>query len=173
MHADRPAGGQTPQGRLSCHRALSRQSLTAAALGGYHVQPASVTPRLGYAAVSNLRYWISLQVSAWGSLLQPARCASRDGSVSARLTRSDRYQRRRKGLILRGTLSLRSFLTERTVCLPNILQTVRRTLIRFLTEILVRRAWFGQFDGLYFVLNWLIMRCKLRLELAAEAQQIA
>ena len=107
MHADRPAGGQTPQGRLSCHRALSRQSLTAAALGGYHVQPASVTPRLGYAAVSNLRYWISLQVSAWGSLLQPARCASRDGSVSARLTRSDRYQRRRKGLILRGTLKLK------------------------------------------------------------------
>ena len=35
-------------------------------------------------------------------------------------------------------------------------------MIRFLTELLVRRTWFGQFDELYFVLNWLIMRCKLR-----------
>ena len=43
-------------------------------------------------------------------------------------------------------------------------------MIRFLFELLVRRIWFGQFDELYFVLNWLVMRCKLRSELAADAQ---
>ena len=31
-----------------------------------------------------------------------------------------------------------------------------------LIELLARRTWFGQFDELYFVLNWLVMRCKLR-----------
>ena len=41
-------------------------------------------------------------------------------------------------------------------------------MIRFLTELLVRRTWFGQFDELYIVLNWLVMRCKpVRPELAA------
>ena len=40
-------------------------------------------------------------------------------------------------------------------------------------ELLVRRTWFGQFDELHFVLNWLVMRCKLRPELAADAQQTA
>ena len=59
------------------------------------------------------------------------------------------------------------------VCSPNILRTVRRTMIRFLIEFSVRRTWFGQFDELYFVLNWLVMRCKLRPELAADAQQTA
>ena len=59
------------------------------------------------------------------------------------------------------------------VCSPNILRTVRRTMIHFLTELLVRRTWFGQIDELYFVLNWLVMRCKLRPELAADAQQTA
>ena len=39
------------------------------------------------------------------------------------------------------------------VCSPNILRTVRRTMIRFLIELLVRRAWFGQFDELCFVLK--------------------
>ena len=34
-------------------------------------------------------------------------------------------------------------------------------MIRFLIELLVRRTWFGQFDAeLYFVLNWLVMRCR-------------
>ena len=56
---------------------------------------------------------------------------------------------------------------------PNILRTVRRTMVRFLTERLVRRTWFGQFDELYFVLNWLVLRCKLRPELVADAQQRA
>ena len=65
------------------------------------------------------------------------------------------------------------FLTERSVCWPSILRTVRRTMIRFLTELLDRRTWFGQFDELYFVLNWIIMRRKLRLEFAADAQQTA
>ena len=41
------------------------------------------------------------------------------------------------------------------------------------TELLVRRTWFGQFDELYFVLNSLEMRCKLRPELAADAKQTA
>ena len=58
------------------------------------------------------------------------------------------------------------------VCSPNILRTLRRTMIRFLIELLVRLIWFGQ-SKLYFVLNWLVMRCKLRPELAADAQQTA
>ena len=36
------------------------------------------------------------------------------------------------------------------VCSPNILRTVRRSMIRFLIELLVRRTWFGRFDELYF-----------------------
>ena len=59
------------------------------------------------------------------------------------------------------------------VCSTNILRTVWRTMIRFLIELIVRRTWFGQFDELSFVLNWLVMRCKLRPELAADAQQTA
>ena len=51
------------------------------------------------------------------------------------------------------------------VCSPNILRTLRRTMIRFF-QLLVRRIWFGQ-SKLYFILNWLVMRCKLRPELAA------
>ena len=42
-------------------------------------------------------------------------------------------------------------------------------MIHFLIELLVCRTWFRQFDKLYFVLNWLIMRCKLRPELAADS----
>ena len=69
--------------------------------------------------------------------------------------------------------SLKPVLNWTNVCSPNILRTVRRTMIRFLIELLVRRAGFGQFDELYFVLNWLVTRCKLRPELAADAQQTA
>ena len=72
-----------------------------------------------------------------------------------------------------SSASLKPVLNWVNVCSLNILRTVRRTMIRFLTELLVRRTWFGQFDELYFVLNWLVMRCKLRPELAAEAQQTA
>ena len=45
-------------------------------------------------------------------------------------------------------------------------------MIRFLTELLLRRIWFGQ-SKLYFVLNWLVARCNLRPELTADAQQTA
>ena len=38
---------------------------------------------------------------------------------------------------------------------PNVLRTLRRTMIRFLIEHLVRRIWFGQ-SRLYFILNWLV-----------------
>ena len=66
---------------------------------------------------------------------------------------------------------LNPFIIGRTFASPNIVRSIRRTLLRFLIELIVRRTYFGQFDELYFVLNWLIMRCKLRPELAAEAQQ--
>ena len=68
--------------------------------------------------------------------------------------------------------TLSPFLTGRMFVRPNILRTLRRTMIRFLIEHLVRRIWFGQ-SRLYFILNWLVMRCKLRPELAADAQQTA
>ena len=69
--------------------------------------------------------------------------------------------------------NLKPVLNWANICSPNILRTVRRTMIRFLIERLVRRTWFGQFDEPYFVLSWLVMRCKLRPELAADAQQTA
>ena len=68
---------------------------------------------------------------------------------------------------------LKPVLNWANVCSSNTLRTVRRTMIRFLTELLVCRTWFGQFDELYFVLNWFVMRCKLRPKLAADAQQTA
>ena len=37
-------------------------------------------------------------------------------------------------------------------------------MIRLLIELLVRRIWFEQ-SKLYFILNWLVMRCKLRPDL--------
>ena len=60
------------------------------------------------------------------------------------------------------------FLNSANVCSRNILRTVRRTMIRFLIELLVRRTWFGQ-SKLYFILNWLVMRCNFRPELEADA----
>ena len=42
--------------------------------------------------------------------------------------------------------SLKPVLNWANVCSPNILRTVRRTMIRFLIELLVRRTWFGQFE---------------------------
>ena len=68
--------------------------------------------------------------------------------------------------------ALSPFLTGQMFVRPNILRTLRRTMIRLLIELLVRRIWFGQ-SRLYFILNWLVMRCKLRPELAADAQQTA
>ena len=75
------------------------------------------------------------------------------------------------GPLSKTGVSLKPVLNWANVCPPNILRTVRRTMIRFLTVLLVRRTWFRQFDELYLVLNWLVMRCKLRPELAADAQQ--
>ena len=72
-----------------------------------------------------------------------------------------------------AVMVIKPVLNWANVCSPNILRTVRRIVIRFLTELLIRRTWFGQFDELYFVLNWLVMRCKLQPELAADAQQTA
>ena len=72
-----------------------------------------------------------------------------------------------------GAVSLKPVLNWANVCSPNILRTLRRTMIRFLTELLVRRTWFGQFDELYFVFIWLVMRCKFQPELAEDAQQTA
>ena len=43
-------------------------------------------------------------------------------------------------------LVLKPVLKWANVCSPNILRTVRRTMIRFLIELLVRRTWFGQFE---------------------------
>ena len=40
-------------------------------------------------------------------------------------------------------------------------------MIRFFIELSVRRIWFGQ-SKLYFILNWLVMRCKLRPELGGR-----
>ena len=43
----------------------------------------------------------------------------------------------------------------------------------FLTgRMFVRRTYFGQFDELWFVLNWLEMRCKLRPELRRAADSM-
>ena len=38
-------------------------------------------------------------------------------------------------------------------------------MIHFLIELLIHWTWFRQFSELYFVLNWLVMRCKLRPKL--------
>ena len=68
--------------------------------------------------------------------------------------------------------SLKPVLNWAKVCSPNVLRTVRQTMIRFLIELLVCRTWFGQ-SKLYFVLKGFLMRCKLRPELAVDAQQTA
>ena len=70
------------------------------------------------------------------------------------------------------TVGLKPVLNWVNVCSPNILWTVWRTMICFLIELLVCWTWFGQ-SKLYFILKWLVMRCKLWPELAADAQQRA
>ena len=75
-------------------------------------------------------------------------------------------------VVISGQTTLSPFLTGRMFVCPNILWTLRRTMIHFLIELLVRPIWFRQ-SKLYFILNWLVMRCKLRPELAADAQQTA
>ena len=68
---------------------------------------------------------------------------------------------------------LKPFLNWANVYALNILWTVQRTMISFLLELLVGRTCFRQFNELYFILNWLVMRCKFRPELAADVQQRA
>ena len=67
-----------------------------------------------------------------------------------------------------SSMTLKPVVNWPNVCSPNILRTARRTMSRFLIELLVRRTWFGQ-SKLYFVLNWFVMRCKLRPELALDS----
>ena len=64
-------------------------------------------------------------------------------------------------------INIKPVLNWANVCSPEHIRTLRRTMIRFLIELLVRRIWFGQ-SKLYFILNWLVMRCKFRPELAAD-----
>ena len=65
--------------------------------------------------------------------------ASRGGS-------SDERQAREGGRGGREVRSVKPVLNWANVCSPNILRTLRRTMIRFLSELLVRRTWFGQFE---------------------------
>ena len=44
------------------------------------------------------------------------------------------------------SVDVKPVLNWANVCSPNILRTLRRTMIRFLIELLVRRTWFGQFE---------------------------
>ena len=67
---------------------------------------------------------------------------------------------------------LKPVLNWENVCSPEHTSDTSTNYDSLLTELLVRRLWFGQ-SKLYFILNWLVMRCKLRPELAADAQQTA
>ena len=57
---------------------------------------------------------------------------------------------------------LKPVLNWANVCSPNILRTVRRTMIRFLIELLVRRTWFRQRT---------VRRTLLRSQLACNEMQ--
>ena len=74
--------------------------------------------------------------------------------------------------VLRRFVTIKPFLTGRMFVRRTYFGPLRGTMIRFLIELLVRRIWFGQ-SKLYFILKWPVMRCKLRPELAADAQQTA
>ena len=71
---------------------------------------------------------------------QPQRLTARPNRLS--------HQQPRDG---RAIKKISPFLTGRMFVRPNILRTLRRTMIRFLIEHLVRRIWFGQ-SRLYFIL---------------------
>ena len=70
----------------------------------------------------------------------------------------------------KGCISVKPVLNWANVSSPN---TLWRTMICFLIELLDHQTWFRQFDKLYFILNWLVMRCKLQPELVADAEQTA
>ena len=67
---------------------------------------------------------------------------------------------------------LKPVLNWENVCSPEHTSDTSTNYDSLLIELLVRRLLFGQ-SKLYFILNWLVMRCKLRPELAADAQQTA
>ena len=56
-------------------------------------------------------------------------------------------------LVSLSVISLKPVPNWANVCSPNILRTLRRTVIRFLIELLVRRTRFGQFDEFYSILK--------------------
>ena len=68
--------------------------------------------------------------------------------------------------------TLKPVLNWANVCSPEHTSDTSTNYDSFLNWTLVRRIWFWQ-SKLYFILNWLVMRCKLRPELAADAQQTA
>ena len=78
-------------------------------------------------------------------------------------------KKKRKKWVRTEHVHVKPVLNWVNICSPNILRTLWRTIIHFLIELLVWQTWFGQFDELYFVLNWLVMRCQLWLKLAADA----
>ena len=63
-------------------------------------------------------------------------------------------------MILCSSVLLKPVLNWANVCSPNILRTVRRTMVRFLIELLVRRTWF-----------WTVPRTLLRSQLACNEMQ--
>ena len=130
---------------------------------GYSVTTRIYSARMYGYAVSLEEIWI---LSEYPDISETAPLKKE----TERETERERERRTRRHQDKRMVLS--PFLTGRMFVRPNILRTLRRTMIRFLIELLVRRIWFGQ-SKLYFILNWLVMRCKLRPELAAAAQQTA
>ena len=79
-------------------------------------------------------------------------------------------KRNRTDVLLTG---LKPVLNWANICFGELSSEYSSNIIRFLNELIVPQTWFRQFNELYFVLNWLMIRCKLRPELAAEAQQTA
>ena len=85
--------------------------------------------------------------------------------VSPATAVDDTHGRLRAGTLLATAVddSLKPVLNWANVCSPNILRTLRRTMIRFLIELLVRRTWFGQ--------SKLLLRSQLaRNEMQASAR---
>ena len=54
----------------------------------------------------------------------------------------------RRELVWPSGKALSPFLTGPTFASPNMVRCIRRTLLRFLIELIVRRIWFGLFDEL-------------------------
>ena len=126
-----------------------------------------------YRSIVTTRMTSALRWAAMRAILMFCNC---EGKVSRQCPQTTTFEEKGEPKRIRTEVplltSLKPVLNWTNLCSPNILRTLRRTMIRFLIELLVRRIWFGQ-SKLYFILNWLVMRCKLRPELAADAQQTA